>query len=287
MSESDSLTADAPLPEDRQNKVEAVASLLSGQEPEPQGTEVEPPDQQVAQDLPPEPEPQAGPEADAPELTPKAIAKRLGMTPTQFFRDLRIPVEGGEPLTLEEVKAAGSQLREVNDVQETLEQQRVDFENETMLQRKQLQELVGQLPADTLTPEFVQSVAATHSNYVAEETQALLQVRPDLKDPAKFNSVRQLMVDFVKPYGFKAVEVDGIIDHRLAKLIIDMAEKDQRIRQLEADGAHVPKADKRKGSRTPARQSRTRRNQQRADAAKGGTRQDKVSAVAALLGEQS
>lgn len=280
------LTADAPLPEDRQNKVEAVASLLTGQEPEPQGTEDRQDGQQAAQDLTQEPEPQADSDADAPELTPKAIAERLGMTPTQFFRELRIPVEGGEPLTLEEVKAAGSQLREVNNVQETLEQQRVDFENETMLQRKQLQELVGQLPQESLTQEFVQQVQATHQSYVAEETQALLQVRPDLKDPAKFNSVRQLMVDFVKPYGFKAVEVDGIIDHRLAKLIIDMAEKDQRIRQLEADGAIQPKPDKRKGSRTPARQSRTRRNQQKVDAARGGTRQDKVAAVSALLGER-
>ena len=280
------LTADAPLPEDRQNKVEAVADLLKGQEPEPLGTADREDGKQVAQDLTQEPEPQASPDADAPELTPKSIAKQLGMTPTQLFRELRIPIEGGEPLTLEEVKAAGSQLREVNNVQETLEQQRVDFENETMLQRKQLQELVGQLPADALTADFVQNVQATHQNYVAEETQALLQVRPDLKDPAKFNSVRQLMVDFVKPYGFKPVEVDGIIDHRLAKLIIDMAERDQRIRQLEADGALKPWQDKRKGSRTPARQSRTRRNQQRAEAAKGGTRQDKVAAVAALLGEK-
>lgn len=285
MAEND-LTAAEQLPEDRQDKVEQIADLLQGKEPNTQGTEAEPTGQQAAQAPDPQVEPQADPDADASELTPKILAERLGMTATELFRELRIPIEGGEPLTLEEVKAAGTQLREVADVQESLAQQRVEFENETMLQRKQLQELVGQLPQESLTADFVQQVQATHQNYVAEETQALLKVRPDLKDAAKFKSVRQLMVDFVKPYGFRAVEVDGIIDHRLAKLIIDMAEKDQRIRQLEADGALKPRADKRKSSVTPARQSRTRRNQQRAAAAKGGTQADKVSAIAALLGDR-
>ena len=280
------LTDEPTLPQDRAGKVEAIADLLAGQEPEPQGTEDKAPAQQAAQEPAPESEPQADNDADAPELTPTAIAEKLGMTATQLFRELRIPVEGGEPLTMEEVKAAGTQLREVSDVQETLQQQRVDFENETMLQRQQMQTLIGRLPPESLQPDFVQNVLNEHKEYVATETQALLVVRPDLKDAAKFKSTRQLMIDFVKPYGFKAVEVDGIIDHRLAKLVIDMAEKDQRIRQLEKDGAHKPRTDKRKRSTQPARQSRTRRNQQRADAATGGTQQEKVAAIAALLGDR-
>ncbi len=282
----DSLTPEAPLAEDRQAKVEQIADLLTGKEPPAADADAEPKSQQAAQAPDPEAEPLADPEADAPELTPKAIAEQLGMTPTQLFRELKIPIEGGEPLTLEEVKKAGSRLREVSDVQESLEQQRVDFENEAMLQRQQMQELIGRLPPESLTTDFVAGVLQQHQTYVATETAALLEVRPDLKDAVKFKATRQLMVDFVKPYGFKAVEIDGIIDHRLAKFVIDMAEKDQRIRQLEKAGAHKPRADKRKSSTQPAKISRTRRTQQRADAAKGGTMQDKVAAVSALLQER-
>lgn len=280
------LTDEPTLPQDRQAKVEQIADLLTGQEPTKADASDEPKSQQAAQTPDTQDEPQADTEADAPELTPKAIAEQLGMTATQLYRELRIPIEGGEPLTLEEVKKAGTRLREVSDVQESLEQQRVDFENQQMTQRQQMQSLIGKLPQESLTTDFVAGVLQEHQSYVAVETAALLEVRPDLKDAVKFKATRQLMIDFVAPYGFKPVEIDGIIDHRLAKFVIDMAEKDQRIRQLEKAGAHKPKADKRKSSTQPARQSRTRRNTQRAERAKGGTMQDKVAAVSALLGER-
>jgi hypothetical protein len=278
------LTGPAELPQDKADKVGRIADLLGGPD-EPEGTEAQSEPTQAAQEPDTEPEPQASEPADAEALTPQVLAERLGITPTELFRELRIPIEGGEPLTLEEIKRAGTKLRGVSEVTETLEQQRVDFENEVMTQRQQLQNLIGQLPQDSLSPEFVQNVTAIHSNYVATETQALLEVRPDLKDPDKFRAVRQLMIDFAAPYGFKAVEIDGIIDHRLAKFVIDMAEKDQRIRQLEKDAAHKPRADRKRQSRTPAPVSQTRRNRAAAARAKGGTREDKVSAINALLGE--
>ena len=164
---ADDLTPEAPLAEDRQAKVEQIADLLTGQEPTKADAEDKPQGQQAAQAPAPEAEPQADKEADAPELTPKAIAEQLGMTATELFRELKIPIEGGEPLTLEEVKKAGSRLREVSDVQESLEQQRIDFENEQMTQRQQMQELIGRLPPDSLTNEFVQGVLQEHQTYVA------------------------------------------------------------------------------------------------------------------------
>ena len=279
------LTGAAELPQDKQDKVERIADLLGGPV-EPAEADKTPEPAQAAQEPATEPEPQASEPAGADELTPTVLAEKLGITPTELFRELKIPIEGGEPLTLEEIKRAGSKLRGVSEVTETLEQQRVDFENEVMVQRQQLQSLIGELPQDTLTAEFVQGVQAKHSTYVATETQALLEVRPDLKDPAKFNATRQLMIDFVAPYGFRPAEIDGIIDHRLAKFVIDMAEKDQRIRQLEKDAAHKPRADRKRSGKVPAPVSATRRNRAAAAKAKGGSREDKVSAINALLGER-
>lgn len=258
--------------------VEAVAGLLSGT-----------PTESVVADAPTETPPieESGSEEDAgaPELTPAGLAKHLGLKPDELFKQFRIPVDGGDPMTLEEFKEAGKQLREVNAATETLAEQRIEHENGMMQQRQTFQRALAKLPEGAITPEMVAEVQQEHAAHVQTQRRELVAVRPDLAEPAKWQATHILMENHLKPYGFSSIEVSGIIDHRMAKYVIDNAEREKRIKQLNADGIQVEEAQKLQApSAKPART--VRRADADKPAAKSGpqTNQDKAAKVAALLG---
>lgn len=276
--------------QDVQSKTEEIANLLG----EPVGADESPPAPAVPgtgggsptsdQD---EPGPQSGDADESPALTPTDLAERLGMTPAELFRNLKIPVDGGDPLSLGEFKDAGKQLRDVRDAQNDMAEQRVAFENETMQQRQTLQAAIGRIPQEHLTPELIDDVQAEHLQYVQGEREALLKIRPDLGDSAKWTGIRKLLGEHLAPYGFREVEIDSIVDHRLAKYVIDNAEREVRVRELAktATKQKTPLLRPSK-SRPPAKSARVKRE----TAVKRGKRatgsQEKTAAVAALLGNQ-
>jgi len=267
-----------------QNQGEAVAQvadLLAGKP-------VEKPDSGLAaapSEAPSPTETQADPEAGAPELTPKAIAETLGLKPSELFERMRIPVDGGDPLTLEEFKASGKELRGLKAAQDELAESKVTFENNVMLQRQTLKKAMERLSPDALTPELIAHVQEEQQQHITTERAALHNVRPDLRDPAKWDQTRELLVTHLKPYGFSAIEIDSISDHRLAKYVIDNAERMQRVEKLNADGIEVETPPKLQApSKEPARASQRAKDKPAAKPGKPRTLQDKASEVAELLG---
>ena len=258
--------------------VEAVAGILSGTPPS------------VVADAPTETPPieESGSEEDAgaPELTPAGLAKHLGLKPDELFKEFRIPVDGGDPITLEEFKDAGKQLREVNAATEKLAEERIAHENGMMQQRQTFQRALAKLPEGAITPEMVAEVQQEHQQHVQMQRRELIAIRPDLAEPAKWQATHILMTDHLKPYGFSAIEISGIIDHRMAKYVIDNAEREKRVRQLSANGIQVTETPKLQApSGSPAKSVR-RADKDKPAAKKRGpkTRQDKAAEVAALLG---
>jgi len=261
--------------------IEAVAGLLTGQS------------KSVVADAPTESPPieETGSEEDAgaPDLTPAGLAKHLGLKPDELFKQFRIPVDGGDPITLEEFKEAGKQLREVNAATEKLAEERISHENGVMQQRQTLQRALAKIPEGSITPELIQEVQQEHTNHVQGQRRELVAIRPDLAEPAKWQATHILMEAHLKPYGFSSIEVSGIIDHRMAKYVIDNAEREKRVKELSANGIQVTETAKLSApSSSPAKVvRRADKEQPRRGAAKVGdtkTNQDKASEVAQLLG---
>ena len=236
--------------------VEQISSLLQG---DPGGSpEPDPPSSREAApttDVPSALAPPASPEAGADELTPTAIAEKLGIKPDKFFKGLKIPIDDGEPLTLEEFKGAGKELRGLKAAQHELAEEKVTFENSVMLQKQTLEKTLAKIPEGMLTAEMVAEVQQEHRDTIDRERTQLHTIRPDLKDPAKWNATRELLLTHLAPYGFKTIEVDSIIDHRLAKYVIDNAEREARVKALDAESLQ-PETTGRKPSQKPAAPSR-------------------------------
>ena len=281
-----------PKTEPSIDQVGAVTDLLTGKtgpaagtpsaEPDTGSGDASPTGAQAAS------EPQSGGDPGTDDLTPTVLAERLGMTPAALFKDLKIPVDGGDPLSLEEFKSAGKQLRDVRDAQNDLAEKRVAFENETMTQRQTLQGMLAKIPSDLLSDELVANVQLEHQRYVEGERTALLAIRPDLQEQTKWSQVRSMLIEHLAPYGFRDVEVDGIIDHRLAKYVIDNAERAIRIVELEKTvekgaqklaGPKPPPVAASKRVKTPSRRTGPK-------IAQSGVMSQKVADVAKLLGDK-
>ena len=274
-----------PTTEPNIDQVAAVTELITAGTPEP-ATDPGSGDASPNADLG-APDTESGDQPGTDDLTPTVLAERLGMTPKALFKDLKIPIDGGDPLSLEEFKSAGKQLRDVRDAQSDLAEKRVAFENETMTQRQTLQGMLAKIPGELLTDDLVAGVQVEHQAYVEGERKALFGIRPDLQDAAKYSQVRSMLIEHLAPYGFRDVEVDGIIDHRLAKYVIDNAERAIRVRELEKSvekGAQPLKGSKPRPQ--PPSKRVTKKTSRRA-ADKPRTFRDKAAEVATLLGEQN
>ena len=264
-----------------QNQGEAVAKvsalLTRRSEDSPSGREAAP-----SADLPP-----ADPEGDEgsgePELNPTSLAETLGLKPDELFSRLKIPVDEGEPLTLEEFKDAGKELRGLKTAQSEFAEQKVAHENSVMMQRQILQRALAKVPPQFLTDDVISEVQQEQASYIEGERSKLLAVRPDLKDPAKWNSTQEALVEHLTPYGFMAVEIANLHDHRMRKYVIDNAEREQRVKKLDADGIQVEAPAKLQAP--SARPAKPIRRAEQPKAATGPeTLQDKAVKVAALLG---
>ncbi len=265
------------MPEEASNvgeAVEQISGLL-------QGKPVETPEP-TAQ----EPGETPGEEEPPPAMTPAHLAERLGLKPAELFAQFEIPVDGGDSMTLGEFKDRGVELRGLKAAQDELAEQKVAFENNAMMQRQTLKRAMERLPKGALTPELIAHVQEEQQQLITTERNALHSIRPDLRDPAKWDTTRELLVDHLKPYGFSSIEIDSISDHRLAKYVIDNAEREQRVRKLNADGIPVEETPKLQApSRSPATPIRRAKDKPAArKAGKPRTLQDKAGEVAALLG---
>jgi hypothetical protein len=267
-----------PQVQNQGEAVDKVTALLTGRsEDSPSSREAAP-----SADLPPaDPEGEEG--SGEPELNPTSLAEKLGLKPEELFSRLKIPVDEGEPLTLEEFKDAGKELRGLKAAQGEFAEQKVAHENSVMMQRQILGRALAKVPPQYLTEDVIAEVQQEQAAYVEGERLKLLAVRPDLKDPAKWNSTQEALVEHLTPYGFMQVEIENLHDHRMRKYVIDNAEREQRVKKLNADGIQVTEAPKLQApSRSPAKP--VRRAEKPKAATGPETLQDKAVKVAALLG---
>jgi len=193
------------------------------------------------------------PETDADEieqpevvetLDAKSLAEKLGVTVEEVY-SMKFPYgEGGDAITLGELKDAGIRARTIDQESESLSDERNSFINEQMKSRSELQNIVSMLP-DGIPPELVQAANYQHQQAVQRERVSLLETIPDWRDVAVEKLAREAIATNLKQYGFQDVEISNMLDHRLVKLIHDFTRMRQKIIKPTVELQRIKKLGKR------------------------------------------
>tara|TARA_R110000796_G_scaffold23154_1_gene66660 strand:- start:183 stop:1052 length:870 start_codon:yes stop_codon:yes gene_type:complete len=198
-------------------------------------------------------------EADVAPLDAKGLAEKLEMDIKDVYA-IKFNYGDGESLTLGELKDLGGRAATIDAESESLEQSRDQFANLNMTARQELQSLVSLLPVEALSPDLLQAAKVQKETIVYNERIKLLNVIPDWKDPAIEAGARASMLENLKEYGFREVEAESMMDHRLVKLLHDYT----RLRARVKPGQDAVKAFKANKGKKPNRTNSRRRQESQA-----------------------
>jgi hypothetical protein len=223
------------------------------------------------------------------QLQVKDLADRVGMKAADLYDQLQVPLPDGRgSVSLDELKGAYLETAAREDQRAEFELERETFaddRNRRELQDIRLQrELASVMQfVQELPPELVEQGQAAHAETMAREQELLYRALPELRDPVKFDQLRQTQIETAREYGFTRGEVDSISDHRLIVLLRDLselkrdkAENLKRLREAREAQAAIPKRSTNRRANGAAAQRKTRAKAAQTDS-------DKARAVAQLL----
>jgi hypothetical protein len=279
-----------------ENQLDAVIGVMAGSpEPEPEPVQEAEPVKQEAQSEPePAPEPSSEPEPSAeqepaPEGEPqkvnlKGLAEQMGMDIKELY-DVEIGMGGNnEPVTLGALKDSFKDLQDLGQKQQDFEKQSLERENEFLRARQELSHLVQQMPE--LPKDFQQQMAEQQRAVLQREQQALLAAIPEMADQTQAQVVNERVFNVGREYGFSAVELGYIQDHRIVKLVNDYAKLKERFASADAQAKKVASAPKKPAKASQAKAKEKLNNMKRAEVmsrAKSGDRQAQKNALVRVL----
>jgi hypothetical protein len=163
-----------------------------------------------------------------------------------------------------------------------LDRLEVAHTTEKMTTIRDLDQLVGLLPPQALSKEYLAAVQQQAQVMARAETQKLLQVLPDFAKPEIFHAAQTAMIETAQAYGLTDADVSNIVDHRWLVALNDLAKL--KGLQLAASAAKpVPRTPDRK----PATSNPITAAQASAAAvkrkAKQGDRNAQISAISNLI----
>lgn len=152
-------------------------------------------------------------------VTAKELAEKLGVNVKDVYK-IKFPYgRNGESLSLGELKDVGIRARDLDSQTTQLESDREAYTNDKMVSRAEMQNIISLLPE--IPQQLVDQAQAQYRNVVSQERVALMETIPAWTDPAKEKLARVDILANLKTYGFTAVEMDHMLDHRLVKLLDD------------------------------------------------------------------
>ncbi len=214
------------------------------------------------------------------------LAKAAGVSIQELY-EVEIPLgdERGNT-TLGQLKDRFRDLQRVDQVRETMEDQRTEFENSMIRARGELNEIIGLLP--NVPTELLERARAEHRATRDTEREMLLTVKPEWKDDAKFENAQTEIIEAISEYGFKRGDFDLVMDHRLVKLLHDFAGMKRRLGEANAQGKQLRETGRlQTGRRSTARtKQKTRGNLDKLmEDAKGGDKVAQSRAVERLISD--
>ncbi len=214
-------------------------------------------------------------EEQAQATTFKEMADKLGMSKKELY-GVEINLGNDSIVSLGDLKDAFKDYESIKDGQEKFEATKTHEQNEMMIARRQMDQLV-QLGQQTgnLTPQIIDQLDKIHGDNVTRERNALLTTLPEWRD----SNVRQTdyheMGQLLGQYGFTQTELEGVVDHRLIKFVHDMTKRVNLVKKA-TKKAGIPANTGKQSKHFQPKQ--TKQNTPRTD-----SRNDKIKAVGELL----
>ncbi len=139
--------------------------------------------------------------------------------------------EGGEPVTIEQLKDSYKQRTDFDVSVIEFEERRTQQENELLQAKTELQEILQALPANAVKKEVLDKIRAKSEQTRTAEQQKTLEVIPDWQDEDKRTADIAAMAEHLKGYGFPATYLSQVVNHQQLKYIRDNMLRERRIRE--------------------------------------------------------
>ena len=208
------------------------------------------------------------------------LAERAGISVEELYK-LNVPLADGRGvMPLGSLKDNVIEGQRVEQMRETFDSQRTEFENEMIRARQELNEIVGLLPE--LPPGLIAQAKQKHIAHQDKERAALLEVKPDWADPATFQRAQDDIFEVVSEYGYTRADMNLVLDHRLTKMMHDFSILKKRVAKANARMKEVRQPGSRRGSKKSAA-SNKQVQQQAIQKAQQGDTGDKVLGIAQIL----
>jgi hypothetical protein len=208
----DSTASQQPLEEPSQGELDQIASLLFGEpDAQPEPSAETPP---AEGETPAAEDPADGPEKDEPDAIdqPEKAEVDYGML---------IPITGGEPVTLGELKDAWQNHQAAMlDVQ--------DRENAVLRKTQDFEQLLSFL--DQLPPAAIEIAEKRRKAMYAREMPKLAAAIPGFETAEGAREVIKVMAEAAKQYGISEDELGMVMDSRYIKWMYDAAKREKAIR---------------------------------------------------------
>jgi hypothetical protein len=231
---------------------------------------------------------------EAGKVTPASLAKVLGVDADQVYAELEVPLgkdaEGAmQYATLETLKREHIELGKLKAGREDWEHEKTAQELRHMTLRREVGAVLD-LIGPYVSPEVGRLIAEQDRRSLERERVLLREAVPEWRDSAVVQADRELIAQYLKPWGFDALELDAQRDHRVLRFLRDHAMRDKRARELAAASRKpkpVPKGQAPTGARNQGgRPSLAQRVGAIVKQGQGATNQaGKTAAIGALLRE--
>ncbi len=209
------------------------------------------------------------------------LAESAGITLDELYKLNVSMADGRGEMPLSQLKDNVTEGSRIEEQREQLETNRSEFENEMIRARQELSVMVGLLPE--LPPEFIAKAKQQHIEHLDTERAALLDIKPEWADPAKFQAAQDHILTGISEYGFSRADLNMISDHRLTKLLHDFATLKERVGKANARLKEVRDNAAKRPARKKADATKAQKNATLAQAQTSSQTRDKVAGVAQIL----
>lgn len=212
-------------------------------------------------------------------VTLKELAAELKIEPKELY-SVAIPMGEGKTMTLGEIKNLAKEAGDIKQRMEEYESTETERSNDIMRARDELNLLVSAL-GQNVPPQARAAMEEITQRQLAQERAAMLNAIPQWRDKKAMLADQEEILDFVKRYGFNERELSAVSDHRLVKLLRDMAKGHAAAKQAAAQAKKPPKQPQSTGK--PAAAGNSLRSAIARAKQSGASRSDKLAGISALL----
>jgi len=169
----------------------------------------------------------------------KDLAAKLELTPKQLYAAMDVKLSDGSTMTLSELKDLAVKGKSIDSHTERRDK---DY-NELMVQRREVETIAQKLANEgKLSEATIQEVKEQYNQRMASEMKLLLKALPDWENQSIRTKEVKQVAEYARQYGISSQELDALVtDHRLMKLIRDVATKPVKQSKEPAPIGRVPK----------------------------------------------